>query len=129
VGSTFIMFDVFSTSQHTASNYPSSWWMGVCKSSIEKMWQLALVLQPRDDPAALNHAYYVLELYNCASTGGQFHVAVPPAQRKRCLKQSTHHHAFQMMSSWVNLKEATCSREYNRVSACVLLMTTLWEAG
>jgi len=119
---TFIWFDVFSTSQHTAIDRPSSWWMGVFKSSIEKMGQLAMVLQPWDDPAALKRAWCVLELYSCASTGGRFHVAMPPAERKRYLKQSTDVGAFRMMLSRVNTKEATCSRELDRVSACVLLV-------
>ena len=119
---TFIWFDVFSTSQHTAIDRPSSWWMGVFKSSIEKMGQLAMVLQPWDDPAALKRAWCVLELYSCASTGGRFHVIMPPAERKRYLKQSTDVGAFRMMLSRVNTKEATCSRESDRVSACVLLV-------
>jgi len=126
---TFIWFDMFSTSQHTVIDRPSSWWMGVFKSSIEKMGQLAMVLQPWDDPAALKRAWCVLELYSCASTGGRFHVAMPPAERKRYLEQGTEPGAFKMMLSRVNSKEATCSSESDRVSACVLLVMMSFKAS
>jgi hypothetical protein len=115
----FIWFDVFSTSQHVSIDRPSSWWMNVFKSSIENMGQLVMVLQPWDNPVALTRAWCILELYSCASTGGRFHVAMPPAERKRYLQQSIQSGKFNMMLSRVNSREATCSRESDRVSCSV----------
>jgi hypothetical protein len=56
-GSAFIWFDVFSTSQHSAIEKPSSWWMSVFGQAIAKMGSLALVLQPWDDPQVLKRAW------------------------------------------------------------------------
>ena len=53
----FIWFDVFSTSQHSAIDKPSSWWMSTFRDAIAKMGSLAMVLQPWDDPLALKRAW------------------------------------------------------------------------
>ena len=53
----FIWFDVFSTSQHSAIDKPSSWWMSTFRDAIAKMGSLAMVMQPWDDPLALKRAW------------------------------------------------------------------------
>ncbi len=53
----YIFFDVFSTSQHSALDIPSSEWMRVFQQAIEKMGRLAMVLQPWNDPLALKRAW------------------------------------------------------------------------
>ena len=56
-GAVFIWFDVFSTSQHSALDIPSSQWMVVFRQAIEKMGSVAMVLQPWNDPLALKRAW------------------------------------------------------------------------
>ena len=56
-GAVFIWFDVFSTSQHSALDIPSSQWMIVFRQAIEKMGSVAMVLQPWNDPLALKRAW------------------------------------------------------------------------
>jgi hypothetical protein len=56
-GQVFIWFDVFSTSQHSALDIPSSEWMCVFREAIEKMGSVAMVLQPWSDPLALKRAW------------------------------------------------------------------------
>jgi hypothetical protein len=116
---TYIWFDVFSTSQHTSIDRPSSWWMDTFKNTIAKMGRLAMVLNPWDNPAALQRAWCVLELFSCASTGGCFEVAMPPAERERFLRCNRIPGLFDKMLSQINSRDATCSRESDRVSANV----------
>ena len=56
-GHVFIWFDVFSTSQHSALDIPSSQWMQLFQEAIEKMGSVAMVLQPWHDPLALKRAW------------------------------------------------------------------------
>ncbi len=56
-GAVYIWIDVFSTSQHTALDIPSSDWMRVFRQAIEKMGSVAMVLHPWNDPAALKRAW------------------------------------------------------------------------
>ena len=56
-GAVFIWFDVFSTSQHSALDIPSSQWMVVFRQAIERMGSVAMVLQPWNDPLALKRAW------------------------------------------------------------------------
>jgi hypothetical protein len=114
---TYIWFDVFSTSQHTSVDRPSSWWMDTFKNAIAKMGRLAMVLNPWDNPAALKRAWCVLELFSCASTGGCFEVAMPPEERERFLRCNRIPGLFDKMLSQINSRDATCSRETDRVSA------------
>jgi hypothetical protein len=120
---TFIWFDVFSASQHMHVDRPSSWWMDTFKSAISKMGRLAMVLNPWDNPAALKRAWCVLELFSCASTGGRFEVAMPPAERERFLRCNRIPGLFDKMLSRINSRDATCSRETDRVSECSLLVS------
>ena len=114
--STYIWFDVISTPQHMTVDRPSSWWMDTFKNAIAKMGRLAMVLNPWDDPSALKRAWCVLELFSCASTGGRFEVAMPPAERERFLRCHNVPGTFDNMLSRINSKKATCSRESDRVS-------------
>ena len=114
---TYIWFDVFSTSQHMSVDRPSTWWMDTFKNAIAKMGRLAMVLNPWDNPAALKRAWCVLELFSCASTGGCFEVAMPPAERERFLSCNRIPGLFDKMVSQINSRGATCSRETDRVSA------------
>ena len=52
-GAVFIWFDVFSTSQHSALDIPSSQWMVVFRQAIERMGSVAMVLQPWNDPSGV----------------------------------------------------------------------------
>jgi hypothetical protein len=114
--STYIWFDVMSTPQHMTVDRPSSWWMDTFKNAIAKMGSLAMVLNPWHDPSALKRAWCVLELFSCASTGGRFEVAMPPAERERFLRCNSVPGTFDSMLSCINSKKATCSRETDRVS-------------
>ena len=114
---TYVWFDVFSTSQHSSIDRPPAWWMSTFKSAIASMGRLAMVLNPWHDPAALKRAWCVLELFSCASSGGHFDVAMPPAERERFLDCHRLPGSFNTMLSKVNSKNATCSRESDRVSS------------
>jgi hypothetical protein len=113
---TFIWFDIFSTSQHITVDRPSSWWMETFKKAIAKMGQLAMVMNPWHNPNSLKRAWCVLELFCCASTGGRFEVAMPPAERERFLDCNRDPKLFDNMRSRINAKKSTCSRETDRVS-------------
>ena len=56
-GNVYIWFDVFSTSQHSALDIPSSEWMQVFQQAIEKMGSVAMVLHPWNDPLVLKRAW------------------------------------------------------------------------
>ena len=115
--STYVWFDVFSTSQHSSVDRPPAWWMSTFKSAIASMGRLAMVLNPWHDPTALKRAWCVLELFSCASSGGRFDVAMPPAERERFFDCHRLPGSFDTMLSKVNSKNATCSRETDRVSS------------
>jgi len=143
---TFVWFDVFSTSQHSASDRPSSWWMSVFREAIAKMGRLAMVLQPWNDPLALKRAWYdgsarcrdlfvadsgvfvvcrcVLELHSCAASGGKFQVAMTPSERDRFAHEiRLDPGAFNTMLSKVNTRNAQCSRHEDRVSLLIHFTT------
>ena len=59
----------------------------------------------------------MLELYSCAASGGQFHVAMTRSEGDRFARETlSNAGAFNMMLSKVNTRTAQCSREEDRVS-------------
>ena len=56
-------------------------------------------------------------MYSCASSGGNFQVAMMPKERDRFIRETRQDpNAFNGMLSKINTRNAQCSREEDRVS-------------
>ncbi|KAJ3101656.1 Kinesin light chain 3 [Phlyctochytrium planicorne] len=80
---TIVWFDLYTNSQHGTADRPFEWWESTFMSSVKKMGNVVMVLQPWENPIPFTRAWCVFEIYSCYLTNSNFHVAFSPGESEK----------------------------------------------
>ncbi|KAJ3028743.1 Kinesin light chain 3 [Rhizophlyctis rosea] len=75
-----IWFDLFSLPQHGRAKIAAKWLQTTFLNTITATGNVVLILTPWNRPVTLTRAWCVFELYACAVSMSNFHIALPAAQ-------------------------------------------------
>ncbi|KAI8613462.1 hypothetical protein BC830DRAFT_1132112 [Chytriomyces sp. MP71] len=71
---TIFWMDLFSNSQHDTHKKEFKWWQTTFMNAIRRIGNVAMIMQPWDDPLPLTRCWCIFELYAASVTGSNFQV-------------------------------------------------------
>jgi tetratricopeptide (TPR) repeat protein len=107
-----LWIDIFSVNQHIVGGYKNyDWWSKTFKESIARFGNTVLVLQPYSNPAALERAWCIFEIFCTIEVKANFTIALCPTDELEMIDalEKDGEKTLNLMFTEINMEEASCT--------------------